>query len=90
MADKEKIDALEKELEAYKKALPSLLAHEGKFVLIYKEEVIDTFASYEDAIKQGYKIAGLEVFLVKKIESTEKLHFFTRNIKPNATLPTAN
>ena len=88
MTDKEKLIALEKELEVYKKELPNLLAQEAKYVLIYQEKVIDTFTSYEDAIKEGYNRAGLELFLVKKIQSTEEIHFFTRNITPNATLYT--
>jgi hypothetical protein len=90
MTEKEKLVALEKELEVYKKELPNLLAQEGKYVLIYQEKVIDTFSSYEDAIKEGYKIAQLNVFLVKKIQSTEEVHFFTRNITPNSTLYTDN
>ena len=90
MTEKEKLVALEKELEVYKKELPNLLAQEGKYVLIYQEKVIDTFSSYEDAIKEGYKIAQLNVFLVKKIQSTEEVHFFTRDITPNATLYTDN
>jgi hypothetical protein len=93
MTDEEKkLAALGKELEAYKRELPKLLAQskEGKYVLIYKEKVIDTYTSYEDALKEGYKLAGLELFLVKKIQSTEEVHFFTRNITPNATLHTAS
>ena len=82
--------ALEKELELYKKELSNLLAHEGKFVLIFKHEIIDLFSSYEDAVKEGYKKAGLEPFLVKKIQSSEEFHFFTRHIIPNAPPSIAN
>jgi hypothetical protein len=81
---------LEKELETYKKELSNLLAHEGKFVLIIGERVIDLFASYEDAIKEGYKQAGLNPFLVKRIQATEEVHFFTRHIAPNASLRPAD
>jgi hypothetical protein len=77
--------ALEKELKTYNEQLPKLLAQEGKFVLIKGDKVIDVFATYEDAIKEGYK-AGLESFLVKKIQATEEIHFFTRSILPSATL----
>lgn len=74
--------ALEKELETYKKKLPELKQHEGKFVLIKGEDVIDTFTSYEDAIKEGYQKFGLEPFLVKQIHSTEQVQFISRSISP--------
>jgi hypothetical protein len=76
MTERNGLMALEKELEAYKKALPNLLSQEGKFVLIFQEKIIDTFTSYEDAIKEGYKVAKLEPFLVKKIQAVEEVLFF--------------
>lgn len=82
--------ALEKELETYKRELPNLLANEGKFALIKGDKVIDFFTSYEDALKAGYKLAGLEPFMVKKIQAIEEVHFFTRNIVPSATLSRAD
>jgi hypothetical protein len=78
--------ALEKELETYKNTLPSLLKDEGKFVLIKGDNVIDVFNTYEDAIKEGYKISGLEPFFVKQIQKVEQVHFFSRNIIPFAPL----
>ena len=77
--------ALEKELEIYNKQLPSFLSqHKGKFVLIIGEAVIDFYGAYEDAIKEGYKQAKSEPFLVKKIQETEQVHSFTRPLTPNA------
>lgn len=70
--------ALEKELETYKNKLSELRQYEGKFVLIHGDEVIDTFVSYEDAIKEGYKKYGLESFLVKQIQSIETVQFISR------------
>ncbi len=66
--------ALEKEMETYKKKLPELKNSEGKFVLIKGDEVLDTFTSYEDAIKEGYKRFKLEPFLVKQIHQIEQIH----------------
>ena len=74
--------ALEKELETYKNKLPELKKDEGKFVLIKGADVIDTFTSYEDAIKEGYKQFKLEPFLVKQIHSIERIQFVTRFITP--------
>jgi len=71
--------ALEKEMEVYKKNLPELRAqHEGKFVLIHGEDVVDTFSTYEDAIKSGYQKFKDETFLVKRIHATEPILFVSR------------
>jgi hypothetical protein len=47
--------ALEKELQTYKNKLPELKKDEGKFVLIHGDDVVDTYSSYDGAIKEGYK-----------------------------------
>lgn len=72
--------ALEKELETYKSKLPELKAHEGKYVLIQGDKVVDMFTSYEDALKEGYKQFGLTPFLVKQILAVEPVYCFTRPI----------
>ncbi|CAM2193258.1 DUF5678 domain-containing protein [Paraburkholderia kururiensis] len=69
---------LERELAAYKRALPELLADEGKYVLVKGDEIVDRFTSYEDALKIGYGKFGLEPFLVKLIERNERVANFTR------------
>ena len=74
--------ALDRELETYKNKLSELKANEGKFVLIKGTDVVDTFDSYEDAIKEGYKKFKLEPFLVKQIHSIEKIQFITRFVTP--------
>jgi hypothetical protein len=74
--------ALETELATYKDKLPGLKAHEGKFVLIRGEEIIDFFSTYEDAIKAGYQKFKLEPFLVKRVLSTEPVFYITRSIVP--------
>ncbi len=76
--------ALEKELETYKKKLSELKAqHEGKFVLIHGEDVVDTFSTYEDAIKSGYQKFKSEPFLVKRIHAIEPVLFVSRNVTPS-------
>lgn len=70
--------ALEKELATYQENLPSLKEKEGKWVLIYGERVVDTFSSYDDALKAGYKEFGLNPFLVKQIMSVEPIFYFSR------------
>ena len=78
--------ALEKEMETYTAKLPELLSHEGKFVLIQDDRVVDVYDSYEDAIKEGYAKFGLSPFLVKQIEWSEQVHFVSRFV-PCPTSP---
>lgn len=79
--------ALEKEIETYRAKLPELLAHEGKFVLIQGDVVVDFFASYEDAIKAGYQKFGLQPFLVKQVESNAHVQFISRLFDPAIVRP---
>jgi hypothetical protein len=76
--------ALEQELETYKKKLPELKVHEGKFVLIKGDQVVDVFGTYEDAIKEGYSKFKLEPFLVKQIHAIEQVQFVSRFVDPCA------
>lgn len=75
--------ALEQEKETYQKHLPELEQHQGKYVLIHGEEVVDIFESYQDALRQGYRQFGVdEPFLVQLIESAETIHCVTRFVDP--------
>lgn len=73
---------LERELATYNENLPGLLQHEGKYVLIQGQRVVDVFATYQDALRQGYRQFGLDPFMVKQILSAERVHFLTRAIEP--------
>lgn len=72
--------ALEAEIATYKEKLPELAANEGKFVLIHGTEIVDTYGTYEDAIKEGYARFKLEPFLVKQIQSIEQIQFISRHL----------
>lgn len=75
--------ALETELATYHAKLPELKQHEGKYVLIHQDQVIDFFSTYEDAIKSGYQRFELDPFLVKKIAAVEPILQFTRRFLPS-------
>lgn len=47
--------ALEQELATYRARLHEFREHEGKYVLISRDEVVEFFSTYEDAIKVGYR-----------------------------------
>ena len=70
--------ALERELATYTREKGTLLADEGKFVVIHEDQILGMFTAYEDALQVGYEKCGLKDFLVKKIESVETVHWFTR------------
>jgi len=74
--------ALDKELATYQAKLPEMKQHEGKYVLIHGESVVDFFSTYEDAIKAGYQQFKLEPFLVKRVLTTEPVLYITRSIVP--------
>ena len=78
--------ALEKELAVYESKLPELLANEGKFVLIHGDDVIDTFGTYEDAVKEGYSKFGLQPFFVRQIQPVEQVHFISRLVDCHTSL----
>ena len=73
---------LETELSTYKAKLPEWVQHEGKFVLIHGTDVVDFYATYDDAIKIGYGKFGLEPFLVKQVNRMEPVQFVSRLIAP--------
>jgi len=76
--------ALEKELATYNAKLPELKDHQGKYVLIHGDDVVDFFAAYEDAIKAGYQRFQLAPFLVKQINAVETVQHVTRNVLPHS------
>jgi len=77
--------ALERELATYQTRLPELLSHEGKFALIHGEDVVQTFDTFEDAMKGGYSRFQLDPFMVKQIFAVEPIYFIPRFVGPCRT-----
>lgn len=74
--------SLEKELEKYRKILPTLTNEEGRYALIADEDVLGFFDTYADAIEAGYRERGLKPFLVKQIAALEVVANYSRDIRP--------
>jgi hypothetical protein len=74
--------ALEREIQTYRRKLPELLAHWGKFVVIHGEEVVDFFDGLEDALRIGYETFPGEAFLVREVREQEKVLVLSRNMRP--------
>lgn len=69
--------ALGKEYQLFKEHRDELLAKgEGKFVLIKGETIVNIFASYEDALKEGLARFGNVPFLIKEVRREEDVNFF--------------
>jgi hypothetical protein len=75
---------LDREIAAYNRLLPELMAHQGKFVLIKGDEQAGIFDTYSDALTAGYQKFKLEHFLVKQISPAEQVSYFTRDIARTA------
>ena len=61
-------EPLEKELAYFERERERLLEEaEGKYVLIYGEDLLGTYESEEDAISEGYRRCGNVPFLVMQI-----------------------
>lgn len=73
---------LDTEITTYNAQLPSLMEHQGKFVVIKGDNVIGIYDTYGDALKQGYEKLGLENFLVKCIMPAEQVSFISRHVIP--------
>ena len=74
--------ALEKEFEFYVKNRDAFIdqGYEGKFVVIKDQEILDFFAAYEDALRQGLKKYGNVPFLIKEISRFERINFFFHGV----------
>ncbi|MCK9461238.1 MAG: hypothetical protein M0R80_16545 [Proteobacteria bacterium] len=69
---------LERELATYRANHAQLLGdHKGKFVLIKDDDVVDVFASIDDALKHGYELFENEPFLVKQVLEVDVPQNFT-------------
>lgn len=72
---------LARELATYQRLLSSLTGEEGRYAVIAGDELIGTFDTYPDALTEGYRVRGLDPFLVKKISSVEVISYFTRDLR---------
>ena len=70
--------SLEREIETYRKLLPDLLQHEGKFVVIRGEELLGCYPDLNEALRHGYERYGDEAFLARQISKIEKVLFSSR------------
>jgi hypothetical protein len=75
----------EKETETYRRLLPKLLVDEGKFAVIYGDELAGVWGTWEDACGEGYRRYHQAQFMVKEIREVEQVHIITRFLHPCRT-----
>lgn len=74
-------DTLSEEVKTYNKNKQNLLkSNAGKFVLIKGDKIIDTYDTYNDAIKAGIDKFENNPFLVKKITEVDEALSFTSDL----------
>jgi hypothetical protein len=74
-------DLLTAELETYERHRQELLGKaEGKYALVYRDQVAGVFDTEKDAIDQGYERFGNVPFLVKQIVKVETPYNFVSNL----------
>ena len=72
---------LTSELETYERHRDELLGKsEGKYALLYQDQIVGVFDSKKDAIEQGYERFGNVPFLVKQIVKVETPQNFVSNL----------
>lgn len=71
------MDDLEKNAKAFEVELPKLAADAGKYALVFEQKIVGTFATYEDALKKGYEVAGLKPFMVEQISQIPQVQQFS-------------
>jgi hypothetical protein len=70
---------LHRELATYAEKQDELEGHQGKFVLIHGDSIVEIFDTYADAIGHGYRLYSVrEAFLVKRVEIPETAQTITR------------
>ncbi len=74
--------ALAQEMEVYRNNVSEWRDHEGQYVIIKGEKIYGFFSNYDDALKYGYDVIGLEPFLVKQINTIESMHYISRFFDP--------
>lgn len=74
--------ALQTELDAFETLRLSLLDREaGRYALVKGHDLVDTFSTEVDAIREGYRRFGNEPFLVKHIvEADVPMNFSSFNL----------
>jgi hypothetical protein len=75
---------LEKEAETYRRLKPELLGkgHQGRFAVIFGDELAGVWDTFGDACGAGYRRYHEVPFMVKEIQEVEPIYTITRLVAP--------
>jgi hypothetical protein len=62
---------IEREVETLQRNYSKVMENVGKFVLIQGDKVVAYYRSFSEAIAKGYKLFGLDNFLVREVRLNE-------------------
>ena len=66
---------LEKEIDEFMKQLPEMLEeHNGKYTVFKNGNHGNFWSSWEDALKEGYNLYGLDSFLIRQVSYEYQLY----------------
>jgi hypothetical protein len=77
----------EQELATFNARRAQLIAEhgEGKFAVVHGDDILGVWDTYEDALSAAYEKCGIDKpFMVKRVEGSDGLQFFTRDLKCQA------
>ena len=79
-------DEVDRNYERFKELVPSLLEkHRGKYALMRHGEIVEIYATADDAMKTGHKFYDDGLFSIQKITVTpEDLGFFSHVVHSRA------
>ena len=62
---------IQREAQTFRDKHSEIKQNVGKFVLVHRDSVVNYFDSYGQAATKGYKLFGLDDFLVKEVRLNE-------------------
>lgn len=73
------------ELATYERHKAALLPeHEGRFLVLKGEEWFGPLETYDDALRCGYSMFGLDGFMVRPLHAVEPMHYISRDLGPDS------
>ncbi len=76
------IDFLQVEQQTYEREKAALISagNEGKYVLVHGDQIAGVWGTYEDALSEGYARFQLNPFMVKQIQTIERILYVNRDV----------
>jgi len=70
--------SLDREMEAFRRALPALLQDSrkrGQYAIVHGDQVEGVEPTVDATMRRGYQLFNLDPFMVKRVEEEEPVYF---------------